>query len=108
MVEYFTEQLGNGVALEMVHIPSGSFMMGTEDDEIERLCAEYGEEWFRSESPQHKVNVPSFFMGRYPITQGQLREVASLELLETILDPDPSYFKEDYEGISSTASNPDC
>ena len=69
--ELFTEDLGDGVTLEMVKIPAGTFQMGTEDEEIERLCKTYDEELFRRESPQHEVNVPSFWMGRYPITQAQ-------------------------------------
>ncbi len=97
--QYYTEELGDGVGLDMVLIPGGSFWMGTEDEEIERLCKTYDEEWFRAERPQHKVNVPTFFMGRYPITQEQWRIVAGLEQVERKLDPDPSYFKEDYEEI---------
>ena len=65
--QYFTEELGDGVGLDMVLIPGGSFWMGTEEEEIERLCKTYGEEWFREEGPQHKVTIPTFFMGRYPI-----------------------------------------
>ncbi len=98
--QYFTEDLGNGVTLDMVYIPAGSFLMGTEDEEIGRLCKTYDEEWFRAERPQHKVNVPIFFMGHYPITQEQWRVVAGWEeQAEKELDPDPSIFKEDYEGI---------
>ncbi|MGK7896944.1 MAG: SUMF1/EgtB/PvdO family nonheme iron enzyme [Xenococcus sp. (in: cyanobacteria)] len=97
--QYFTEDLGNGVTLDMVSIPGGSFMMGTEDQEIERLCQEYGEEWFRRERPQHQISIPRFFMGRYPITQAQWREVAGWEQVERKLDTDPSNFKEDYEDI---------
>ena len=33
----FQEELPNGVTLEMVHIPGGTFIMGTEDAKIERL-----------------------------------------------------------------------
>ncbi len=97
--QYFTEDLGSGVALDMVLILGGSFLMGTEDKEIERLVKEYDQEWFREERPQHKVNVPSFFMGRYPITQAQWRVVAGWEQIDRELDSDPSNFKEDYEGI---------
>ena len=81
----------------MILIPGGSFMMGTEDEEIERLCKTYDEEWYKAESPQHEVNIPRFFMGRYPITQAQWREVAGWNQVERKLDSDPSYFKEDYE-----------
>ncbi len=99
--QYFTEELGDGVKLDMVLIPGGSFWMGTEDEEIERLCKTYDGEWFRAERPQHKVNVPTFFMGRYPITQKQWRIVAGWEQVERKLDTDdPSDFKEDYKGIS--------
>ena len=34
---YFAQDLGNGITLEMVAIPGGTFTMGTEDEEIERL-----------------------------------------------------------------------
>ena len=98
--QYFTEELGDGVGLDMVLIPGGSFWMGTEDEEIERLCKTYGEKWFRAERPQHKVNVPTFFMGRYPITQEQWRIVAGWEQSERKLDTDPSDLKEDYKEIS--------
>ncbi len=64
--QYFTEELGDGVGLDMILIPGGSFWMGTEDKEIERLVKEYDWEGYRRERPQHKVNVPTFFMGRYP------------------------------------------
>jgi formylglycine-generating enzyme required for sulfatase activity len=81
----------------MILIPGGSFWMGTEDNEIERLVKEYDWEGYRRERPQHKVNVPTFFMGRYPITQAQWRIVALWEQVEKELDPDPSRFKEPYE-----------
>ena len=97
--QYFTEELGNGVGLDMILIPGGSFMMGTEEEEIERLCQEYEEEWYKAESPQHQVTVPMFFMGRYPITQEQWREVTGWEEVKRRLESDPSSFKEDYEGI---------
>ena len=70
--------------------------MGTEDEEIERLCQEYDEEYFRSERPQHQVSLPRFFLGRYPITQEQWRVVAGWERVERELEPDPS----DYQLIS--------
>ena len=98
--QYYTENLGNGVELDMVLIPGGSFWMGTEDEEIERLCKTYDVEYyFKAETPQHKVTIPTFFMGRYPITQEQWRRVAGWKQVERELDPDPSEFKDDYEGI---------
>ena len=94
----FIEDLGNGITLEMIAIPGGKFLMGTEDEEIERLWKTYHEESFSEEGPQHQVTVPNFFMGRYPITQAQWREVAVWEQVGE-LDSDPSRFKDDYEKI---------
>ena len=54
--QFFTEDMGNGVVLEMVSIPGGSFMMGSPDGEDHD-----------SEKPQHRVTVPEFFMGKYPV-----------------------------------------
>ena len=73
--EYFTEDLGNEVTLEMVSIPGGKFLMGTESGEIERLVKKYDWEYFRYEKPQHEVTVKPFFMGRYPVTQAQWQAV---------------------------------
>lgn len=51
--------LGNGVSMEMVLIPSGSFMMGSEK----------GEE---NEKPVHLVTLSKpFYIGKYPVTQAQ-------------------------------------
>jgi formylglycine-generating enzyme required for sulfatase activity len=86
------ENLGNGVSLEMVKIPGGSFLMGSPDTEAER---------FDREGPQHYVNVPEFFMGKYVVTQGQWKAIAYRTDLKVELDlePDPSRFKEPYKDI---------
>ncbi|MGF1486573.1 MAG: formylglycine-generating enzyme family protein [Prochloraceae cyanobacterium] len=75
----------------MLQIPGGTFMMGAPEAELDS---------FDYERPQHQVNVSSFFMGRYPITQAQWKVVAGWGKVEIDLDPDPSRFKEDYEGIT--------
>jgi formylglycine-generating enzyme required for sulfatase activity len=82
----FTEQLGNGVELEMVKIPAGQFWMGSPDNEAERLD---------SEGPQHLVTVPEFWMGKYPVTQKQWQKVAALPKVKRDLKPFPSRFKGD-------------
>lgn len=64
--QYFTENLGYGVPLDMVAIPGGKFMMGSPEGE--------GRD---SEKPQHEVTVQCFFMGKYPVTQAQWRAIAS-------------------------------
>ncbi|MFM7909809.1 MAG: formylglycine-generating enzyme family protein, partial [Microcystis sp.] len=92
----FIEDLGNGVQLEMVVIPGGTFTMGTEDEEIERLVKKFNWEGFRRERPQHQVTVPPFFLGKYPITQAQWKAIASRTDLKVKLDLDlnPAYFKD--------------
>ena len=86
------EDLGNGVSLEMVKIPGGTFTMGSPESE---------EGSSEGERPQHDVTVPQFFMGKYPVTQGQWKAIASRTDLKVELDlnPEPSYFKEPYKGI---------
>ncbi|MEY2914084.1 MAG: Serine/threonine-protein kinase pkn1 [Cyanobacteriota bacterium] len=82
--EYFTQNLRNGVTLEMVSIPGGTFIMGSPENE---------EGYHSSESPQHQVTVPPFFMGKYPVTQEQWRVVAALPKVKIDLESDPSCFK---------------
>jgi formylglycine-generating enzyme required for sulfatase activity len=73
--QHFVEELGNGVKLEMVYVPGGQFMMGSPKEE---------ESSDDDERPQHSVNVPSFLMSKYPVTQAQY---------ETIIGSNPSRFK---------------
>jgi formylglycine-generating enzyme required for sulfatase activity len=75
IARYFIEDLGNGVILEMAAIPGGTFMMGSPKNEERR---------FDNESPQHRVTVPGFFMGKYPVTQAQY---------QAIMGTNPSFFK---------------
>ena len=90
--QYFSEDLGNGITLEMVAIPGGTFTMGTEDEEIERLVKKFNWDGFRSERPQHRVTVSSFYMGRYPITQAQWRAIAATAKIDIDLETNPSRF----------------
>ena len=82
--EYFSEDLGHGVRLEMVSIPGGHFVMGSPEKELGYL---------EKEGPQHLVTVSAFFMGRYPVTQVQWKMVADLPKVEHKLEPNPSHFK---------------
>lgn len=84
--QYFTEDLGNVVSLDMVLVPGGTFLMGSPKNEPQRDS---------SEDPQHTVTVPTFLMGRYAVTQTQWRLVAGLPRVKGRLDPNPSDFKGD-------------
>ena len=91
--KYFTEELSNGVTLDMVAIPGGKFLMGTEDEEIERLVQKFKWEGYNREKPQHEVTVQPFFMGKFPVTQGQWNAVVFLPKVERDLKADPAKFK---------------
>lgn len=85
-VRFFVETMGEGVDLEMVYIPSGTFLLGSPRTESGRS---------RDEGPQHQVTVSPFFLGKYPVTQVQWRTVAHFPKVKRDLKPDPSYFKGD-------------
>jgi formylglycine-generating enzyme required for sulfatase activity len=51
----------SGIKLDLLYIPGGSFSMGSTDH--------------ANEQPQHQVNIQSFHMGKYPITQAQYQAV---------------------------------
>jgi formylglycine-generating enzyme required for sulfatase activity len=82
--EYFTHDLGDGVILEMVSIPGGTFGMGSPNSEEGR---------YDSESPQHWVTVQPFFMGKHAVTQAQRKAVAALPKVNRDLNSDLSRFK---------------
>jgi formylglycine-generating enzyme required for sulfatase activity len=58
----FAENLGNDIELDLVLIPSGEFMMGNDHHH-------------QDEQPIHQVKLPSFYIGKYPITQAQYRSI---------------------------------
>ncbi|MEP6902018.1 MAG: SUMF1/EgtB/PvdO family nonheme iron enzyme [Actinomycetota bacterium] len=53
-------KLSHDVNLEMVEIPAGSFLMGSSDFEAEKR---------ENETPQHKVNLQTFYLGKFSVTQ---------------------------------------
>jgi formylglycine-generating enzyme required for sulfatase activity len=71
--------LGSGVNLDMVYIPSGKFTMGSPPEE-------QGNE---DERPQIKdVNVSTFYMGKYEVTQAQW---------QAIMGKNPAKFKDNLQ-----------
>jgi formylglycine-generating enzyme required for sulfatase activity len=73
--KYFSENLGEGISLDMIHIPGGTFEMGSPATEEGR---------FDSEGPQHSVTVSPFFLGKFAVTQRQW---------EKIMQAKPSHFR---------------
>ncbi len=68
----FAEKV-DGLALMMLRIPAGSFLMGSPTEELERD---------NDEGPQHQVQLQEFLLSRTPITQAQWRVVAGWQPLE--------------------------
>ena len=88
------EDLGNGIQLEMVLIPGGSFMMGSPE-------TEKGSD--DDEHPQHEVTIEPFWLGQYQVTQAQWKAVAKLPQVNKELNPDPSRFKGDNRPVEQVS-----
>lgn len=55
---------------EMIIIPAGPFLMGTNLKEAEQLAKKYGHHpsWLAGETPQRAVVLPAFRIDKYPVT----------------------------------------
>jgi formylglycine-generating enzyme required for sulfatase activity len=92
--EYYSEDLGKGIKLEMVKIPGGSFLMGSDQaqsdqfkKEIERYCPRCNADKTAAEElPQHRVTIAPFYLGKIEITQAQWKAFMRIN---------PSNFKND-------------
>ena len=74
--------LGDGVVMELVLIPAGSFKMGSPDNEVGRFGS--------MEGPVHRVRITrAFYMGKHEVTQ---------EVWEKVMGTNPS--------VSNGAKNP--
>jgi formylglycine-generating enzyme required for sulfatase activity/uncharacterized caspase-like protein len=115
-IEQFREDLGNGILLEMIKIPAGKFWMGQTEAEkkdllemiikilasklwmgetkVERkelIPQEKYQELYANELPRHQVNLQSFFLGKYPVTQAQYQQ---------IMGDNPSRFKDFQDSVN--------
>ncbi len=86
----YRENLGDGVKLDMIAIPAGTFQMGSPPEEEKRE---------ESESPLHQVQIKAFYMSRVTITQVQWRAVAELPQVERSLHPEPANVKSNNQPI---------
>jgi len=71
--DLYIETLSHDVAFEMIYVEGGTFMMGGQDEEAAD-----------NEKPIHKVAVPSFYIGKYPVTQ---------KVWVAVMGKNPSSFK---------------
>lgn len=84
LLQSLTVDLGNGVMIEMVHLPGGEFEMGWDQGEPD-------------ERPRHREKVASFAIGKYEVTQSQWKALMGS-------DNNPSYFKGDDDRPVETVS----
>jgi formylglycine-generating enzyme required for sulfatase activity len=87
----YTEALSDAIGIPMIFIPSGTFRMGSPDDEPQRSYRE---------DPQHDVTLAPFCMGQYAITQAQWRIVAKWPSVDRKLKANPSRFKGDQNPVN--------
>jgi formylglycine-generating enzyme required for sulfatase activity/nucleoside phosphorylase len=73
----YIERLDQDTTIELVEIPAGKYTQGAGED--------YGRE----------VNIASFYIGKYPVTQKQWEFVAKLPLINLSISPNPSMFGDD-------------
>lgn len=66
LVNGFVEELANGVNLELVELPAGTFDMGSPSTEAQRS---------NDETLRNGVRVNALYMGKYEVTQAQWRAV---------------------------------
>ena len=88
--------LGAGVTLELVQIPDGQFMMGRADGNNPR---------FGAEEPQHLVHLSGFWMGTYPVTQAQWKQVVALPKIDLDLEAMPSRLRFTGDDLPITGIN---
>jgi formylglycine-generating enzyme required for sulfatase activity len=81
--EYITLDLGSGASMDLVYVPGGTFVMGSPESEKDSQD---------TERSQHRVTVPSFYMGKYQVTQAQW---------QAIMGTNPARFKGENRPIES-------
>ena len=69
-IKIYPQTLQNGFTFDMIRVEGGSFQMGGADKEA-----------YDSEKPIHEVQVATFYIGKYPVTQ---------ELWEALMGDNPS------------------
>lgn len=58
---------------EVVRVPAGKFLMGSTEAQVEQVLKDgkvkkEHEDFFRAELPQHEVELPDYWIGKYPVT----------------------------------------
>lgn len=55
---------------EMVNVPAGEFIMGSDKEDVENLRVQFGfvRALYKDEHPRHKVKLPPFWIDKYEVT----------------------------------------
>jgi len=56
---------------EMIPIPAGEFWMGTDRQAVELAGIQWDDGWFECETPYHRVYLPNYAIGKYPVTNAE-------------------------------------
>ncbi len=62
--------LGDPRLGELVTVPAGEFWMGTDRQALEKTGLKW-QSWMETESPQHKLYLPDYRIGKYPVTNAE-------------------------------------
>lgn len=91
-------------SMEMVYIPAGEFLMGSDADkgmtECQKLYEPFADEkcrrkWFKNEEPEHEVYVDAFWIDKYEVTNTQYQKCVADGVCE-LPDRIDSYKRDNY------------
>jgi formylglycine-generating enzyme required for sulfatase activity len=72
------------IGMKFTWIPCGSFQMG---------CGSWDGEGKKNELPVHEVSIDGFWLGIYPVTQDQWKQVMANSFWQKVRGNNPSWFK---------------
>jgi len=87
------KSLRNSLAMDLVLIPAGEFLMGStaaDVDQLTRLFSDFKKEYADDEQPQHRVRITRpFYLGKHEVTVGQFRQFVADTGYKTDGEKDP-------------------
>ena len=84
---------------DMIYVPSGDFLMGSDDIDTEAKSLQYGNKkpWFANEGPQRKVYLKGFFFDKYEVSNKRYKQFID----ETRHEPPPHFINVDISSIEN-------